>query len=115
MLKSEPRLAHLNLVGSSARFGVLPYTRRQPWGERVTLFCLTATEQIAVLSRNQISAGDSMNKIVEKYGLKPVSRPKVRLVRELDLSGLKGKEIVRSKTKLVMQLHKKTFSKLADM
>ena len=56
-----------------------------------------------------------MNKIVEKYGLKPVSRPKVRLVRELDLSDLKGKEIVRSKTKLVMQLHKKTFSKLADM
>ena len=56
-----------------------------------------------------------MNKIVEKYGLKPVSRPKVKLVRELDLSGQKGKEIVRSKTKLVMQVHKKTFTKLADM
>ena len=56
-----------------------------------------------------------MNKIVEKYGLKPVSRPKVKLVRELDLSGQKGKEIVRSKTKLVMQVHKKTFAKLADM
>lgn len=56
-----------------------------------------------------------MNKIVKKYGVKPVSRPKVRLSRELNLSSLAGKEIVRSNTKLVMQLHKKTFSKLADM
>ena len=55
-----------------------------------------------------------MNKIVEKYGLKPVSRPKVKLVRELDLSGQKGKVIVRSKTKLDMQVHKKTFTKLSD-
>lgn len=56
-----------------------------------------------------------MNKVVAKYGLKPVSRPKVTLVRELDLSSPEGKEIVRSKTKLVMKLHKNTFSKLADM
>ena len=56
-----------------------------------------------------------MNKIVEKYGLKPVSRPKVKLVRELDLSGQQGKQIIRSKTKLVMHMHKKTFAKLADM
>ena len=56
-----------------------------------------------------------MNKIVEKYGLKPVARPKIKLVRELDLSGPAGKEIIRSKTKLVMQVHKKTFAKLADM
>ena len=56
-----------------------------------------------------------MNRIVEKYGLKPVSRPKVKLLRELDLSGQKGREIVRSKTKLVMQFHKRTFARLADM
>lgn len=56
-----------------------------------------------------------MNKIVEKYGLKPVARPKIKLARELDLSGPAGKEIVRSKTKLVMQVHKNTFAKLADM
>lgn len=35
-------------------------------------------------------------------------------MRDLDLSGQIGKEIVRSKTKLVMQVHKKTFAKLAD-
>ena len=56
-----------------------------------------------------------MNKIVEKYGLKPISRPKVKLVRELDLSSQKGREIIRSKTKLVMHVHQKTFAKLADM
>ena len=56
-----------------------------------------------------------MNKIVEQYGLKPVSRPKVKLVRELDLSSQMGREIIRSKTKLVMHVHRKTFAKLADM
>jgi len=56
-----------------------------------------------------------MNRIIEKYGLTPVSRPKVKLSRELDLSGQKGKEIARSKTKLVMQVHQKTFAKLANM
>lgn len=56
-----------------------------------------------------------MNTVVEKYGLKPVSRPKIKLSRELDLSDENGKEIVRSKTKLVLRVHKNTFKKLADM
>ena len=56
-----------------------------------------------------------MNPIVAKYGLKPVSRPKIKVTRELDLSDESAREIVRSKTKLVLKVHKKTFKKLADM
>ena len=56
-----------------------------------------------------------MNAIVEKYGLKPVRRPKIKVTRDLDLSDENGKDIIRSKTKLVLKVHKNTFKKLADM
>lgn len=56
-----------------------------------------------------------MNSIVAKYGLKPVSRPKIKATRDLDLSDDNGRAIIRSKTKLVLKVHKNTFKKLADM
>ena len=56
-----------------------------------------------------------MNAVVANYGLKPVKRPKIKVTRELDLSGENGREIIRSKTKLVLRVHKNTFKKLAEM
>ncbi|NRP37562.1 hypothetical protein XMA121_000147 [Marinobacterium sp. xm-a-121] len=56
-----------------------------------------------------------MNAVVANYGLKPVKRPKIKVTRELDLSDDNGREIIRSKTKLVLRVHKNTFKKLAEM
>ncbi len=56
-----------------------------------------------------------MNKKIEKYGVKAVSRPKIRATKKLDLSGPAGKQIVVSETKLALRTHRKTFEKLADM
>jgi hypothetical protein len=57
----------------------------------------------------------AMNDKIKKYGVQPVARPKVRATKKLDLSGIYGKQIVLSETKLVMRTHKATFTKLADM
>ncbi|GLS83133.1 acetyltransferase [Paraferrimonas haliotis] len=56
-----------------------------------------------------------MNEKIQKYGVQPVSRPKIRATKKLDLSGAYGQQIVRSETKLVIRTHKNTFTKLADM
>lgn len=56
------------------------------------------------------------NTIINKYGLPQVlSRPVVRAVKQLDLSGEAGRQIIKSETKLVLRTHKKTFARLADM
>jgi len=56
-----------------------------------------------------------MNSRIEQYGVKPVSRPKIRAEKKLDLSGTYGQQIIKSETKLVLRTHAKTFRKLADM
>ncbi len=56
-----------------------------------------------------------MNTKVEKYGVKAVTRPKVKATKKLDLSGESGQQIVKSESKLALRTHKKTFKKLADM
>lgn len=56
-----------------------------------------------------------MNKKIEKYGVTAVDRPAIKAVKQLDLSGVYGEQIVKSETKLVLRTHKKTFDKLADM
>ncbi|WP_024459889.1 hypothetical protein [Marinimicrobium sp. LS-A18] len=56
-----------------------------------------------------------MNKKIEKYGVKVVARPKIKATKKLDLSGVSGKQIIVSETKLTLRTHKKTFDKLADM
>ena len=56
-----------------------------------------------------------MNPKIEKYGVKVVTRPKVKATKSLDLSGDLGKQVILSETKLVLRTHKKTFSKLAHM
>lgn len=56
-----------------------------------------------------------MNKKVEAYGVKAVTRPKIKATKKLDLSGDIGRQIVKSETKLALRTHPKTFKKLADM
>ncbi|EWH12070.1 GCN5-related N-acetyltransferase [Catenovulum agarivorans DS-2] len=56
-----------------------------------------------------------MNKKIEKYGVKAVTRPHIAATKQLDLSGAEGQQIVKSETKLVLRTHKKTFDKLAHM
>jgi len=56
-----------------------------------------------------------MNTKVEDYGVKAVKRPKIKAVKELNLSGEQGRQIVKSETKLVLRTHQRTFSKLAEM
>jgi hypothetical protein len=56
-----------------------------------------------------------MNEKIEKYGFKSVERPKIKASVKLNLSGLEGKQIVKSETKLILTKHKKTFERLAHM
>lgn len=56
-----------------------------------------------------------MNTKIEQYGVKAVIRPKIKATKKLDLSGIEGKQIVRSETKIVLRSHPKTFRRLADM
>lgn len=56
-----------------------------------------------------------MNSKIEKYGVKAVTRPKIKATKSLDLSGDFGKQVILSETKLVLRTHQKTFSKLAHM
>lgn len=56
-----------------------------------------------------------MNKKIKKYGVKVVARPKIKATKNLDLSGVVGKQIIVSETKLTLSTHKKTFDNPAAM
>lgn len=56
-----------------------------------------------------------MNRRLEVYGVQAVTRPKIKATKQLDLSGVLGRQIIKSETKLVLRTHPKTFQKLADM
>lgn len=49
-----------------------------------------------------------------KYGVsKPVQRPKIKPVKQLDLDTPEGRLIVLIEAKRIMQIHKSTFKRLA--
>lgn len=49
-----------------------------------------------------------------KYGVtKPVHRPRIKPVRQLDLDTAEGKLIALSEAERIMQIHKNTFKRLA--
>ncbi|MCU8082089.1 acetyltransferase [Shewanella sp. SM23] len=56
-----------------------------------------------------------MNVKLEAYGVRVVTRPKIKATKQLDLSNDLGRQIIKSETKLVLRTHPKTFQKLADM
>jgi hypothetical protein len=59
------------------------------------------------------SGGNIMNNKIQAYGIELKSRPRIKTVKSLDLTGEMGKQIVKSETKLVLKTHKNTFQKLA--
>lgn len=55
-----------------------------------------------------------MKNQLAKYGVtEPVHRPRIKPVKQLDLDTPKGKLIVLSEAKRIMQIHKNTFKRLA--
>ncbi|OOE91690.1 acetyltransferase [Salinivibrio sp. MA351] len=56
-----------------------------------------------------------MNRKLEAYGVGAIQRPKIKAKKSLDLSGVLGRQIVKSETKLALRTHSNTFKKLADM
>lgn len=56
-----------------------------------------------------------INRKLEIYGVQVVTRPKIKVTKQIDLSGDFGRQIVKSETELVLRTYPKTFQKLADM
>jgi hypothetical protein len=55
------------------------------------------------------------NKLL-KYGVTgPVIRPKIKPVKQLDLSTPEGQRLVYSEARLILSQHKNTFKRLASM
>ena len=52
---------------------------------------------------------------MKKYGVEIVDRPKISPIKELDLTGKEGEEIIKLLTKKILIRHEKTFKRLADM
>ena len=52
---------------------------------------------------------------MKKYGVEIVDRPKIKPIKELDLTGIEGEKLVRLLTKKILIRHEKTFKRLADM
>jgi len=59
---------------------------------------------------------DKVKVIINDFGLpQAVDRPKIKAIKELDLSGREGQQIVKSETKLVLIKYAATLKKLADI
>ena len=52
---------------------------------------------------------------MKKYGVEIVDRPKIRPIKELDLTGKEGGKLIRSLTDKLLIRHEKTFKRLSDM
>ena len=52
---------------------------------------------------------------MKKYGVEIVDRSKIKPIKELDLSGVKGEKIIKSLTKKILIRHEKAFKRLEGM
>ena len=52
---------------------------------------------------------------MKKYGVEIVDRPKIKPIKELDLTGKEGEKLVRLLTKKILKNNEKTFKRLSDM
>lgn len=52
---------------------------------------------------------------MKKYGIEIVDRPKIKATKMLDLSSKEGELLVRDLTIKILNRHKKTFQRLADL
>lgn len=57
-----------------------------------------------------------MENKLAKYGVtEPVNRPKIKPIKQLDLSTPEGQRLVYSEARLILTQHKNTFKRLANM
>lgn len=57
-----------------------------------------------------------MENKLAKYGVtEPVNRPKIKPIKELDLTTPEGQRLVYSEARLILTQHKNTFKRLATM
>lgn len=52
---------------------------------------------------------------MKKYGVKIIPRPKIKVTKNLDLSGKEGEELIKSLTQVILLRHQKVFKRLSDM
>ena len=52
---------------------------------------------------------------MRKYGVEIVDRPKIKPIKELDLTGSEAEKLVRLLTKKILIRHEKTFKRLSQM
>ena len=52
---------------------------------------------------------------MKKYGVEIVDRPKIKPIKEFDLSGVKGEKIIKSLAKKIWIRHEKAFKRLEGM
>lgn len=50
-----------------------------------------------------------------RYGVAYIKRPVIRATKIIDLTGERGKQIVKAETERVLRIHRATFRKLANM
>tara|TARA_Y100001973_G_C5110774_1_gene287566 strand:- start:697 stop:870 length:174 start_codon:yes stop_codon:yes gene_type:complete len=57
-----------------------------------------------------------MENKLAKYGVnKPVRRPKIKPVKQLNLDSPEGKRLVYAEARIILAQHNKTFKRLASM
>ena len=52
---------------------------------------------------------------MKKYGVEIVDRPKIKPIKELDLTGKEREKLVKILKKKILIRHEKTFKRLSDM
>ena len=52
---------------------------------------------------------------MKKYGVEIVDRPKIKPIKELDMTGKEGEKLIKKKKKNILIRHEKTFKRLSDM
>lgn len=52
---------------------------------------------------------------MKKYGIEIVDRPKIKPIKELDLSGKEGEKIIELLTEKILIRHQKAFERLSNM
>ena len=52
---------------------------------------------------------------MRKFGVEIVDRPKIKPIKELDLTGSEGEKLVRLLTKKILIRHEKTFKRLSEI
>ena len=52
---------------------------------------------------------------MKRYGVEIVDHPKIKPIKELDLTEKEGEKLIRLLTKNILIRHEKTFKRLSDM